>query len=109
MNDLNEFESTAFEKLFKLDKELSSRLIKLIHDRSRSHSADYSEQAVERENDEVIDQLENDTRTELAQVKKAMKRIHNEEYTVCTICGGEISEKRLNAIPYTTICIECTN
>lgn len=107
MKDLNEFESTALNNLLNLEKELTTRLDKLTHDRSQSHSADSSEQAVERENDEVMDQLESETRDELLLVKNAINRIYEGKYTTCSKCGNEISQERLEAVPYTTLCIAC--
>ena len=99
--------SAALQQLTELQEELSNRLESLSTDRSKSHSIDSSEQAVERENDEVIDQLESDARTELAQVRQAMLRIDNDTYGACVKCGEEIGVERLKALPYVALCIDC--
>lgn len=109
MTDHAESDQIALESLMQLEGELSNRLKSLSADRSQSHSLDSGEQAVERENDEVIDQLESDTSIELEQVKHAIERIKLGKYHACTICGGEISNGRLKAIPYSTLCIDCAN
>ncbi len=109
MKDQNNENETAFQQLTELESELTVRLHNLSADRSKSHSIDSSEQAVERENDEVIDQLENDTREELMQVQHAIKRIESGNYGICAKCGGEISAARLRAIPYSTLCINCAD
>jgi len=109
MLDGIETDKKAMEKLLELETDLSNRLSKLTTDRSKSHSRDSSEQAVERENDEVIDRLESETTEELQQVKQAIQRIKQGKYHSCTNCGGEISEARLKAIPYTTLCINCAD
>ncbi|MBI5560533.1 MAG: RNA polymerase-binding protein DksA [Deltaproteobacteria bacterium] len=43
----------------------------------------------------------------VAKVREALKRIDDGTYGVCELCGEGISEKRLEARPVTTCCIEC--
>lgn len=97
----------ALETLQRLEKELTNRFEKLSADLSKSHSADSGEQAVERENDEVVEQLQHDTNEELRQVMHAMKRIEAGTYHECEKCGEEIAAERLKALPYVSICISC--
>ena len=99
----------SLKTLLQFENELSNRLENLSVDLSKSHSRDSGEQAVERENDEVIDKLESETSDELQQVKRAIQRIKQGKYRSCTNCEGEISDARLKAIPYTTLCINCAN
>lgn len=40
-------------------------------------------------------------------VREALKRLDDGTYGICTECGKEIAEKRLEAIPYTPVCILC--
>ena len=68
---------------------------------------DIEDQAIELENDEVLDQLEPATRQELADVLAALERMEEGTYGKCIDCGQEISLSRLKAIPYTLRCIEC--
>ncbi|MEX0583250.1 MAG: TraR/DksA C4-type zinc finger protein [Sneathiella sp.] len=84
------------------------RRLKDIEQRLRgSHSASFSEQAVERESDEVDERLEETVTREIALIKFALDRISSGEYQTCSSCGGEINEARLEVLPYTTICINC--
>ena len=108
-NEGNKENKAALQQLTQLQDELTKRLHNLSADKSKSHSIDSSEQAVERENDEVIDQLETDTREELMQVQHAIQRIENGNYGICTKCGDDISAARLLAIPYSTLCINCAD
>lgn len=109
-NSINQEGNVAvLQQLVQLKTELSGRLERLSVDRSKSHSSDSTEQAVERENDEVIDQLENDTRTELLHVQQAIQRIEAGSYGICAKCGKAISPARLQAIPYSTLCINCAD
>ena len=109
MNNKVEVDNDSLNVLKQLEDELSNRLQNLSADKSQSHSSDSSEQAVERENDEVVDQLENDTREELIQVQHAIKRIESGSYGTCTKCEEEISAARLQAIPYSSLCINCAD
>ena len=43
----------------------------------------------------------------LKKIDEAISRIDSGTYGVCESCGGEISIKRLEARPVTTLCIEC--
>jgi len=43
----------------------------------------------------------------ISKVKEALERIEQGTFGICEECGEEISEKRLNARPVTTLCIDC--
>ncbi|HLC17866.1 MAG TPA: RNA polymerase-binding protein DksA [Thermodesulfobacteriota bacterium] len=43
----------------------------------------------------------------ITKIKEALGKIDDGTYGVCDLCGEEISEKRLEARPVTTCCIEC--
>ena len=51
--------------------------------------------------------LENNLRDLLAQVNKALQRIKDGNYGICLDCGQPIAGERLEAIPYTELCINC--
>lgn len=93
--------------LMELEKTLISRLAGITRDLSSEHSADSAEQVTERENEDVLRNLQEETRIELQQVRSALKRIETGDYGTCTKCGEEISPERLNALPYATFCIRC--
>lgn len=42
-----------------------------------------------------------------AEVRAALERIKNNTFGVCVDCGGRIVQARLDAIPYTPVCIAC--
>lgn len=46
-------------------------------------------------------------RNTLKLVENALERMQEGAYGECTNCGDEISEKRLDAIPWTPYCIRC--
>lgn len=43
----------------------------------------------------------------LKKIEEALARLEAGEYGICEECGGEISVKRLEARPVTTLCISC--
>jgi DnaK suppressor protein len=43
----------------------------------------------------------------LKSIQKAVKAIDSGRYGECVRCGNDINEKRLNAIPWATLCIRC--
>ena len=58
------------------------------------------------EREMAILRLENDT-GRLRNLREALERIQGGSYGVCDRCEGEISLKRLNAIPWALYCLEC--
>ena len=86
---------------------LQQRLGKITHDLRQAVEPDSEEQATSRENDEVLEYLDNTGREELKQLETAIARIDAGTYGVCTQCGKEISDQRLAALPYSTTCIAC--
>lgn len=63
--------------------------------------------AVDTANDEINSQLAELESRELEQIEHALERIEQGGYGRCEFCGDKIAEPRLNALPYTTTCIEC--
>lgn len=56
---------------------------------------------------EFLLSLSDAERAELFQIDAAMKRIDAGGYGHCQMCQKEISKKRLAALPWTPLCIEC--
>jgi DnaK suppressor protein len=68
-----------------------------------NHLADTATETYDRE---LYDGLEEDARDQLRQVEKALARIESGEYGRCEVCGKEIPVERLEAVPWTTLCID---
>ena len=51
--------------------------------------------------------LEENAEHLLADIDSALKRIEDSTYGTCTNCGRQISEERLEARPWATLCIDC--
>ncbi|HLE39082.1 MAG TPA: TraR/DksA C4-type zinc finger protein [Acidimicrobiia bacterium] len=52
--------------------------------------------------------LEN-TRDILSKVEEALARIVEGTYGICDVCGGAIPVARLDALPYTKMCVTCAS
>lgn len=46
-------------------------------------------------------------RDDLQKLDEAIRKLHEGTYGICEDCGDEISEKRLNILPYAIYCIYC--
>ncbi|MGR8932900.1 MAG: TraR/DksA family transcriptional regulator [Gammaproteobacteria bacterium] len=97
-------------QLLEMLEELNTRLGQITEHVKHSDeplSKDFAEQATEAENNEVLDALGNAARLEVAQIQQALARIDGGDYGICTECGEPIRKKRLEALPFTTKCINC--
>jgi len=89
--------------------QLGTRVSKIDSDLRKPGSNDWVERATERENEEVLDQLNAAERAEIEDLRVALIRIEEGTYTICTKCGDEIMMGRLEALPYTSTCIDCAS
>ncbi|HEO66203.1 MAG TPA: TraR/DksA family transcriptional regulator [Spirochaetes bacterium] len=56
---------------------------------------------------ELLIGLSTSEKETLSAIDKALEKINNEMFGQCEACGDTIDEKRLEAIPYTPLCVEC--
>ena len=88
-------------------RELYRRLNKIDQDLDTLKSADSSERAVERENDEVLEEFGHTGVKELEAIDAALDRIAAGTFGICAKCGEPISPARLEAVPHAALCEEC--
>ena len=86
---------------------LQARLASIKKDVTREHSGDSAEQAQERENDEVVDAIGNETAQSIRSVTAALERIADGSYGICESCGEKIGPARLEIVPEATPCVAC--
>ncbi len=92
--------------------DIEHRLKKIKEDIRHSKNplnANLDEQAVERENDEVLDILDVALHDKVDMIHKALSRIDEGKYEICTLCGNTIPSERLEALPYTDRCVSCAS
>lgn len=68
------------------------------------HMADAGSDAAERE---TMLGLASAQQKMVDKIERALERIEQGTYGMCELCGGEISEDRLNALPEANTCIKC--
>lgn len=94
--------------LLDLKREVSDRIKAIDRDiRHEGMSADWNEQASERENDEVLESLGNSSEEELSMIKFALLRIDEGNYFHCSQCSEMIPQARLDLLPFTAHCVNC--
>ncbi|MCF4098702.1 TraR/DksA family transcriptional regulator [Maritalea mediterranea] len=98
---------TYKQRLLDRQKELDVRLHNIEDQLDDEPNPDTEERAVEREDDEMLEGLGNAGKAELQQIEHALTRIKNGTFGTCVECGEDISDERLNAIPYATKCKNC--
>ena len=95
-----------------LRADLRARLSRFEAHQQRKDGAldkDFEEQATQTQNDEVVDSLESETREELRQIERALDRIDQGLGDECESCGESIDPRRLQVLPYTTLCVDCAD
>ncbi len=91
-------------------EELRQRLASVRADLSRKReplSPDFADQATQRENDEVLEEIGRSSELELVQLDLAMRRVQSGSYGSCMTCGARIEPARLDAVPYADRCSRC--
>src|ERR1700751_1541863 len=58
-------------------------------------------------NKELLYNLHESDFQRLKSIQEALKRMDRGEYGECIRCGEDINEKRLMAVPWATLCINC--
>jgi DnaK suppressor protein len=98
--------------LIEMLEELDERLDKITNDVKHADvplEKDFAELATQSENNEVLDYLGNAARAERDRVQQAIARIDSGEYGICELCGEPIKKERLQAVPYSSMCIKCAS
>jgi DnaK suppressor protein len=90
-----------------LRKRLGGEMKRRRNLQSDDSTGDSADQAFGSGSDEVHFQLAELESRELNQVEKALARLKQGTYGVCEGCAKKIPVARLNALPFSTTCIEC--
>ena len=103
MTDIAARKAKLLEKL----NEMNARLLKVEEALDVPLPKDSEEAALERDDDEVLEELGHTAEHEKAMIVAALERIVSGDYGICAKCGDEIAEERLDALPYTPFCAKC--
>ena len=110
-NEMAEIREENRARLLESQIEWNRRLAAIGQDRTRARGAldpDFSEQAVQRENDPALDALDARGREALAAIRAALSRIEAGNYGWCVACGSPIAVSRLRAEPEADRCLTCS-
>ena len=103
--DLNRAE----QNLLKLKVEYETRIDK-IDDHTQNPQDDlndhWEDQAISYRQNDMRQSLKQEARQSLIYVENALSRIENGTYGECEVCGEQIEEQRLEALPYATLCMK---
>lgn len=103
MKTTQERETQLRESLANLDEKLHE----IEDELDRPMPKDFEDRATEREEDEVLEGLGNAGLQKQRMIEAALDRIKDDTYGYCVQCGNEISQERLDVLPYTPKCKNC--
>jgi DnaK suppressor protein len=90
-----------------LRKRLGMEMAGLGHVKGSSPSGDAADAAFDSGSEEIASHLAELEAKELRQIERAIQKIKKGNYGVCEGCGAKIPVARLNALPYSTSCVQC--
>ena len=103
---LKEYEKRLLEKHAELTQEYARSKEESLGDQDEG-TEDFVDFAVKAYTKEFLLSLSDMERRELQQVEEALARLRRGEFGQCGECEKPIGEKRLKAIPWTPLCIQC--
>lgn len=106
MNKFNEIRQLLLVKRQELLQRVSD-IQKDLRNEDNPVEKDFEEQAVQMENEEVLNALDVEGRATLLKIDHALQRIEAGSYNICSMCDTTIPIERLWAMPYTDLCVDC--
>ena len=88
---------------------LANRADRIEADLRTPGDRDWPDRAIEQENDEVLEGLDDITLAEVRDLRDAIGRIDRGIYGTCTMCGEPIAAARLAALPAARTCLRCAS
>src|SRR5919204_3364159 len=90
-----------------LRRRLGREMNDLGHLNPSAASGDAADAAFDTGSEEIASHLAELEAKELRQIERAMAKIKTGTYGVCEGCQSKIPVARLNALPYSTLCVKC--
>src|SRR5436305_14387875 len=98
---------TLMTRATALRRVLAGELEDLRNSKARDTIGDTADAAFDSGNEEVASQLAELEARELRQIERAIARMKQGNYGLCEFCQVKIPVARLNALPYSTTCVNC--
>lgn len=105
MTDVSELK----KQLLMLKQEYATRIDKIedhIHHPQDDLNEHWDDQAVAMRQNEMRKRLLIEAKEEIGYINHALERIETGDYGQCEECGEDIDPKRLEAVPYATLCMQ---
>ena len=103
MRDFSQQKTRLEKRLAELDQRIHK-----IEDRLDDPvDKDWDDSAIERQDDEVLEDLGLAGLKEIEAIRAALARIDDGNYGICMKCGNDISSERLEAVPFAALCRTC--
>ncbi len=90
--------------------QIERRIEKIDRSRRRETNAlseNWTEQVNVRQNDEILDGLNEEELAQAEAIREALCRMDEGTYGICSDCEGKIAPARLRALPHASLCISC--
>jgi RNA polymerase-binding transcription factor DksA len=103
-------EQTIRARLQARRAELRTRQVRVERDRGHTEEplvADFAEQALQTQNDAVLEGIDGAALAEIAQIDAALTRLDEGHYGTCGRCRQPIDPQRLLAVPQAVLCVSC--
>ena len=108
---MNKKDKDEFRKLLAAKKESIIRKLTDTITESKEMESNVAQDLVDKAETsytkEFLLSLSDGEREQLLQIDEALKRLDHGDFGLCQVCHKEIGTKRLKAIPWTSLCINC--
>jgi len=108
---MNKKEKDEFRKMLASKKESIIRKLSETIAESKEMESNVAQDLVDKAETsytkEFLLSLTDTERRQLLLIDEALKRLEHGEFGVCQLCRKEVGRKRLEAIPWTPLCIDC--
>ena len=98
------------KKLLERKDRISKKLTEFYNDSKEIVETDVAQDVVDKAESsytkEFLLSLSDAEREQLFQIDAALKRLDTDEFGICQVCHKEIGKKRLEALPWTALCID---
>ncbi len=108
--DLSKFRTRLVEERDRIMKSLrrhETTIQSAEEGEGRAHSNHIADQGTDEFNQEQLIKLTQSEGRYLYRIEDALKRIEDSTYGLCELCNEQIGLERLEALPYTRMCIAC--
>ena len=108
---LTKLQKKAYQKSLLEKKETIVKKLSEFYNESKEMETNIAQDVVDRAETsytkEFLLSLSDTEREQLFLIDEALKRLAKGEFGFCQMCGKPIGKKRLDALPWTPLCIDC--